>query len=454
MISPEEHERNIKTYSSLVEWFAGGGKEVVFQLGGFSKSEHRRMEEVARQEGKTKAALVREAVEKEAKKDGQFTSHDFKKIVEKDAPLNLSPDVIALMGEVTRDARIFEVPSNVFRSIIDTCQEHFRHAMFEAARQVKGEGVEKCLRRLFKLVDRENAAGRNAVIPDEIAREAEEPFRLVIEEMKRTPFPERLPFESCLFLDSDPSLARLMSKGIDRAFLSGILISTKISFFVNSIIEPPYTDYRPIPTWLGSSWVNADHESPWVVDSLVRLVNEHRRIVELRPRGLSEKMLEKKLKKNGVRIPGPVPPPFYIVNLTAEYIKQNKKSIFPPRRRVWSHQWDVRGHEAVRVMRGPLPIDGKLERKLRRRRYKIFTVGEVDPDAWRLLGQRRIEPKKATEWMAILAWWRDSFVKGPKDKPYVPAAHRVPGKSQSKSKSQSKVQERIKADGVANLHSG
>ena len=78
----------------------------------------------------------------------------------------------------------------------------------------------------------------------------------------------------------------------------------------------------------------------------------------------------------------------------------------------------------VRVKRGQIPIDAKLEKVLKKRKYKIYTEEQPPFDIWQKLEARQIPPKKANEWLAVLVSFRDDFLKGPEDKPLIPSVRK------------------------------
>jgi hypothetical protein len=113
-----------------------------------------------------------------------------------------------------------------------------------------------------------------------------------------------------------------------------------------------------------------------------------------------------------------------VVDLKDEFIVAPKKFMRTSSGRSieWSHRWDVRGHECVRIERGQMPASPKDVENLKKRGYRIYEgMSLLADDAVRLL-VRGIRVPGPGEWIAVLSYWRDSFVKGPEEKPYVPAA--------------------------------
>lgn len=177
--------------------------------------------------------------------------------------------------------------------------------------------------------------------------------------------------------------------------------------------------------YMDEEWLQPHSLDPWIVNILVNGINDHKKIIEEYRPTLGHKLERKKASKKA-RGFLPLPEPFYMCNLRDELLTApaRKPNRFPGRPMEWSHRWDVRGHECVRIERGELPIDDKLRAKLKKRGYRIYeglTLGGAGDDANRLL-KKGIRAPGPREWLAVLSYWRENFVKGPSDKPYIPAA--------------------------------
>jgi hypothetical protein len=87
------------------------------------------------------------------------------------------------------------------------------------------------------------------------------------------------------------------------------------------------------------------------------------------------------------------------------------------------HRTKVRKADCFRVKRGPLPLDPKLEEKLRKdKRRRIFKAGPMhDAEILAGLMERGIRPKSIDEWMAVLPYWRREHMRGPEGAPFIPA---------------------------------
>lgn len=163
---------------------------------------------------------------------------------------------------------------------------------------------------------------------------------------------------------------------------------------------------------------------PWVLTTLVHLVNSYRKFA-LQDTSLFYRTEYARRAKRVHGVNRAVPPPFYVLRLKDETVTESARQTV----RRWSHpshRFDVRGHERIKVARGPLPLDPRLRVKLEKRLYKIFTIETIDQETWALLGQRRLPAKRPDEWLAIRKCWVKDYQKGPDGAPYVPAVRTVP----------------------------
>jgi hypothetical protein len=174
----------------------------------------------------------------------------------------------------------------------------------------------------------------------------------------------------------------------------------------------------------GGEWMQPMTNDPWIISMLVKSINDHKQIVQAHPPSLSSRMARKDASKRRKELL-PLPAPYYVVDLKDEFISLP----FPgAARRVsghaieWSHRWDVRGHECIRVERGLMPADAKEVGKLKKRGYRLYEGTEISADDAARLGKRGVRAPAPREWIAVLSYWRDAYQKGPETKPYVPAA--------------------------------
>ncbi len=171
-------------------------------------------------------------------------------------------------------------------------------------------------------------------------------------------------------------------------------------------------------TQLDGPWIQPTSLNPWTLPILVEAINDKEKLT-LEVPGLAAKMARKAFLK---RHPGflPVPMPFYTVKTKDGFVEGCVAKLPHPGRSLeWSHRWDVRGHDCVRVQLGTLPLDPRIEKKLKKRNYRIYTETVAQDDLELLM--RRGVVRRPDEWVAVLTYHRDAHIKGPEGKPYVPA---------------------------------
>jgi hypothetical protein len=79
----------------------------------------------------------------------------------------------------------------------------------------------------------------------------------------------------------------------------------------------------------------------------------------------------------------------------------------------------VRKHERTRFLRGTGEVDPETAAKLLVRGYDVHFRPTPEVDA--ALAERGFPPQAEGEWVATKTWAVREHVKGPEEKPYVPA---------------------------------
>ncbi len=137
----------------------------------------------------------------------------------------------------------------------------------------------------------------------------------------------------------------------------------------------------------------------------------------------SNKRIAQNITKK-LRIKKPIPKAFYKVIVQHCIIDEKPKQ----GEGQWklSYRFGVRGHNVTRLMSGDLPIDPKVEKYLMKdvRRKIIRTASDIDEETTKILLERNIKYIEGT-WLSVLVIWRHSFIKGPKDAPFVKSVHKV-----------------------------
>ena len=261
----------------------------------------------------------------------------------------------------------------------------------------------------------------------------------------RWPLPEKLPFDSCflsfgskLVLTYSPEALHarvrpqeLGTLGVRHVRLLGYLVAwegeksfvfTALEFEPGEGSELVETTVGLVKTFEDGEWLQPMSLDPWIVTMLMSAINEHK-LVTSHAASLSSRMSKKAAEKRAHHAL-PLPAPFYVVDLKDEFIRApaHKMNTSSGRPVEWSHRWDVRGHECVRIERGEMPVPAKDVAKLKKRGYRIYEGTSLEAEDAARLFTRGVRAPGPHEWIAVLSYWRDSFVKGDPSLPYVPAA--------------------------------
>ncbi len=188
------------------------------------------------------------------------------------------------------------------------------------------------------------------------------------------------------------------------------------------------------PEWPPHIWLDGSSVLPWVIHALVAWIVDCREfLVGDAPSHREMRSVRGKEKLE----PSFRPQPYYRVTLddTARLMRGvdamgvavgllDEEGVPVKVVRVWSHRWDVCRHERVYVRKGAFSMDD--QEKLKERGYRLYPPGAEpdDLDLDRLLrrGKARREPG---EWLAIHAVEIAESIRGPSDKPYIPARRHV-----------------------------
>jgi hypothetical protein len=129
----------------------------------------------------------------------------------------------------------------------------------------------------------------------------------------------------------------------------------------------------------------------------------------------ARRLVDKAAKSGAPRRP---PPPFYKVSITADRFREIVRSATTEPKE-WSHRWDVRQHDRTRFLRGVGEVPPDKAAILLTRGYEIdFAPGD---DVRAELAARGLPPPGEGEWIATKRWKVKEHIRGPEDKPYVPA---------------------------------
>lgn len=244
------------------------------------------------------------------------------------------------------------------------------------------------------------------------------------------PYPERTPFSDTYFSFGDGVSVELENAA--SGILCGILVTPALAVgLMRAVKVAPAADNPDPHLVLVECWYNDGkwREEFWLphaqalLIALVDLVNNYRSFVLEQEPTASERIKYRQLAKRFV-VRRPIPQPYYTIRLKTKVVHT---SVYRTARRLaqysieFSHRFDVRGHERCKIQRGKLPIDPKTEKILERRGYKLFGAGQPPEHVCALLQSRGIPLRGGGEWLAVKVFWVSEHIKGPEDKPYVPA---------------------------------
>lgn len=248
--------------------------------------------------------------------------------------------------------------------------------------------------------------------------------------ISKVPFPPRLPFPHIYIGVSSPILTGL-------TLLCGFLLNQHGQAWELSIdpsraipiVMPLTTSCSSYPDAPGKTvgiWRSrvAGQYSPAaflmyeIVQAIIGFQN-----LKIEVPDLLTKLLVKKNRVPG--FPKIVPPPFYRIPLKnqIERVRLQIQRREISRNSSFSYVHDVRGHWMTRIVKGAMPIDPKMLKRLAKREYLVWTDKSKMPKEYHDLLSKRGVYVNSDEWVAILRSWRSDFLrpKNRPDLPYVPA---------------------------------
>jgi len=266
---------------------------------------------------------------------------------------------------------------------------------------------------------------------------------------EKIPFPEKIPFDA-VFIGFGKHLAlsalqasmritdeTIRGMGVRSAQLYGFVLGTmgdvKEAYAVvkmegravNGVgFVVTYTNDRSIPGYgrddWPCDWLQPANLDPWVIPLMVEAINEKKHLTLEHP-GLGVKMSRKAIMKRSTAGMLPLPMPYYVVTLKDSFAEEAVRKLAGPGRSLtYSHRFDVRGHDCVRVAKGKLPLDREIGAKLRKRGYVIYDIQPIAQEHFEILQKRGIR-REPDEWIAVLVYHREAYIKGPEGAPYIPA---------------------------------
>lgn len=242
--------------------------------------------------------------------------------------------------------------------------------------------------------------------------------------------------QTALWLVRQPQMRQAVMEQNGAAAWYAMLLNLETGFAVNlaSLSVGPQIYNTMIPVYVHEGgWILPQTLMPWMVEEMQRtLMSKRTLMVEGTGRTLNEH-LEHRLRRLARRRRLSFRPPRYY-----EIAMQDSLRAAPQEREEGTghthhYRYDVRAHEAIRIQRGPLPLDEKTRKMLLRPRrkapegYHIYENGAyLNPDDAERLSSKLLAPyRRGEEWIAILASQVKAHQRGPEDAPYIPAVRRV-----------------------------
>lgn len=290
-----------------------------------------------------------------------------------------------------------------------------------------------------------------------LKKESSEMIKIISEVGRNVHFPEKLPFPSVFLsfrseisLNHDQTMVRVPHRfranipGAATGRLIGYLLTEgpmAVEFYVVDNVKPNeslflyevlyiHQNFPGVDAEECNHWVQPWQLHPWILNVLVSLINDHKTLIIEHPDSLFRKQWKKNRKLFSVK--RRIPPPYYSVILRDKIVKDMLETT---RKRhpagmtfQYGHRFDVRRHERVKIMRGPLPLSDRLRKRLQKEPgRRIYTIEDLRADDAERLARRGIQPKRRDEWMAILVSEVHPHQK-PKDEslPYIPATRKLP----------------------------
>lgn len=301
---------------------------------------------------------------------------------------------------------------------------------------------------------------------EEIARTAE----FTVKEGANLPFPEKVPFRACYMAWGTgvvPSVVQCQQYGLDVhrfQLVMGTVITAEgwvftivlkgnkdtVGFAIGRdgnilggmqpivVVERVgnHTHHQEVKghghdeviiqdQMMSPGWSQPYDLVPWMVVRVIEIIERNDSLAKVQPGNIKERMQFRAVaKRTGQSF---VPPPYYTVLIQPTTYKEVETAA-KKQAREWSHQWDVIGHYGHKIRRGFLPIDPKLVKKLEKRKYEIFhALHPLKFNVVEYLEKHREPLLREGEWLAFLEFWRDNYIKGPADKPYIPSVHKLKG---------------------------
>ena len=245
------------------------------------------------------------------------------------------------------------------------------------------------------------------------------------EEMRRVPFPERLPFSSTILVFSEPIIvpteSMLLKLGADAArrirhiqlhaiHVTDCGICVEWMSGMDTMSENPF-----VPTIFNvahsanGSWIMPETTmgmdlTPGVVSDLIGHIGG---FVDIRvPSGFPKDVKRDwRLKRDRIGTRRGEPPPDFYPYILRSSVRTEGGDGPGSIREPMSYRTDVMAHERLLVRRGSLPLPPKKYEYYIKNGFKVFSDAELTDDLKKKLQVKGHRLKDRSEWMAVKSVW-------------------------------------------------
>jgi hypothetical protein len=217
--------------------------------------------------------------------------------------------------------------------------------------------------------------------------------------------------------------------GAEGAGLAGLLIFTDENG--NDCVSEVYyiNCDQPMMMWRycykGGRWDLPYDLNPWIVNAIMGYIEDAgRTFIETMPSANAR--YNRKVMQKRQTVVLPAPKPYYVINVHPKMIQERatKRMAEVSKKFEYTYRFDVSGHERVRYCRGSLPMDPDMKATLLAKGYHVYEGVSPDGRDLYLLMERGITVDH-DRWLAMKVSQVKPHMKGPEDKPYVPAIRKL-----------------------------
>lgn len=245
------------------------------------------------------------------------------------------------------------------------------------------------------------------------------------------PFPEKLPFSHTYIGLTTPIELEVNEQSMfevagNTAWLYAFLVVEGLVIAFLSDERDSYATVRilscRVEEWSAPVIVNG---WSFIVTWFLRWTEDHTTLIDESKSFNYRQKFKNAAKK--MKATTKLPRPYYTLLIEDKTLDALQKTMLPTGRKV-GYRHKVRASDHMRIARGPLPLDEKLEKDLKKRRYTIYQLPDELPNehVQHEMAKRGKPPKRPGEWLAVLQYRIKEHI-SPKDEslPFIPAYRKV-----------------------------